>query len=82
MTPDEIHQWIDKNWREQASVIKEPCPAGFEKNDWKNRHRVSAKLRPENYRLFMAFCRDGGYSANSGLNQILSFFFYQLNPHD
>ena len=79
MTPDEIHKWIDDNWERQTAVIPQPCPEGRDKNDWKNRHRVSAKLRPENYRAFMAFLRDHGYSANTGLNQILSFFFSHLN---
>ncbi len=79
MTPDEIHAWIRTNWERQTPVVPEACPPGIEKDDWKNRHRVSAKLRPENYRLFMAFCRDNEYSANTGINQIFSYFFFILN---
>ena len=79
MTPQEIHEWIERNWSEQSAVMPQSCPEGRSKNDWKNRHRVSAKLRPENYRMLMAFCRDYGYSANTGINQIVSYFFSQLN---
>lgn len=75
MTPDEIHTWIRSNWQNQQAVIPESRPEGTEANDWKNRHRISAKLRPDNYRAFMAFCQEHGYSANSGINQIFSFFF-------
>ena len=40
--------------------------------DWKNRHRVSAKLEPETYSALMAYCRENDLSVNSALRQILS----------
>lgn len=79
MTPEEIHEWIERNWSQQSAVTPQSCPEGRDKNDWKNRHRVSAKLRPENYSDLMAFCRRYGYSANTAINQIFSFFFTHLN---
>lgn len=78
MTPDEIHEWIVREWRNQCDLVPEPAPPNVSKNDWKNRRRVTAKLRPENYSDLMVFCREHDFSVNSGLNSILSFFFHQL----
>ena len=47
-------------------------PAVVNTQDWKNRHRVSAKLEPETYSALMAYCRKHDLSINSALREILS----------
>jgi hypothetical protein len=59
----------------QQRLKPEPRPAGVEMQDWKNRHRISAKISPDAYADLMAYCRERGLSVNSALRQILSAFF-------
>ena len=47
-------------------------PSAVSAQDWKNRHRVSAKLEPETYSALMAYCRKHDLSINSALREILS----------
>ena len=44
-------------------------------NRYKNRHLVSAKLTREQYLKLTAYCKEHGYSYNSGLKSILDQFF-------
>jgi len=41
-------------------------------NLWKNRYLISAKLNEALYADFFVWCKQHGYSINTGIKQILS----------
>lgn len=45
------------------------------KEEWKNRHRISAKLLERQYSALMRFCRENDYSVNTALRVILDLHF-------
>tara|TARA_R100000781_G_scaffold72836_1_gene45522 strand:- start:476 stop:739 length:264 start_codon:yes stop_codon:yes gene_type:complete len=49
-------------------------PPGIEPqdNDWKNRHRISAKLTAINYRDFYKYCLEHGWNLSSGINALIA----------
>jgi hypothetical protein len=47
-------------------------PPEVNTNDWKNRHRISAKLTAVNYQAFYRFCTENGWSFSSGANALIT----------
>ena len=68
-----FHQQMSELYAKQGQRAWRPC--GVNPEDWKNRHRISAKLTPDHYSQLMAFCREHGLNVNSGLRQILNTYF-------
>lgn len=68
-----FHQQMSELYARQGRRTQRPFGVGEE--EWKNRHRISAKLTPDHYSQLMAFCRKHGLNVNSGLRQILNTYF-------
>lgn len=68
-----FHQHMSELYAKQGRRPQRPCDVGLQ--EWKNRHRISAKLTPDHYSQLMAFCRDHGLNVNSGLREILNTYF-------
>ena len=52
--------------------IFEDRPDWARPDDWKNRHRISAKLTPVNYQDFYKYCTKHGWSFSSGANALIA----------
>lgn len=80
MTPEEIHQWVAKKRQENAQHIarapRENKPPNVATSTWKNRHRVSVKLKPYNFRDLESFNEATGLTHNESLNFIINCFFH------
>lgn len=70
----EFHRQMAESYAEQRAARRDR-PDGISLQDWKNRHRVSAKLAPNLYADLMALCRTNEWSVNTALNQILTQHF-------
>ena len=46
---------------------------------WKNRHLVSSKLTPINYKAFRAFCKANNFSYSSGINNLIATYLTNHN---
>ena len=76
MTPSQIQAWV----KEQIDHLprrapREHKPANVATSAWKNRHRVSVKLKPDNAESLDEFQTLTGLNSNESLNFILSAFF-------
>jgi hypothetical protein len=69
MTEDEIHHYIDAEWKRQRP---EPGSPGY-----KNRNHIQAKLPDELYRKAWAYCKQHGLSFNSLTRTLHERFFSQ-----
>ena len=78
MTPQQIQTWVKEQLEHlprMARAPRETKPANVATSAWKNRHRVSVKLKPDNAANFQAFQAHTGLNSNESLNFILSAFF-------
>ena len=71
----QFHQFMAESYAKQRRTPREPRPPGVEYEEWKNRHRISAKLRPDLYAELMALCRQNDWSVNTAINHLLSQHF-------
>ena len=46
---------------------------------WKNRHLVSSKLTPVNYKAFREFCKENNFSYSSGINNLIATYLTNHN---
>jgi len=80
MTPEEIHAWVahkrQQDARHLARAPREERPADVENDDWKNRHKVSVKLKPYNFADLTAFNKATGLTTNASINFIINCFFH------
>ena len=64
--------------QERQEIRKNPYaglnerPPEVNTNDWKNRHRISAKLTAVNYQDFYKYCTRNGWSFSSGANALIA----------
>jgi hypothetical protein len=71
-----FHRRMAELYAQQAQPVnREFRPEGVDPSDWKNRHRISAKLSPDIYADLMAYCRKQGFSINSAIKVILTQHF-------
>ena len=63
-------------------MIDEPLetrPIDVAASNWKNRHLVSSKLTPVNYKAFNNFCKANNFSYSSGINYLISHYLPEQN---
>jgi len=65
---DQEKQFLRKN----PYAGMEARPPEVNINDWKNRHRISAKLTAVNYQDFYRYCTQNGWSFSSGFNALIA----------
>ena len=78
MTPSQIQSWVKEQLEHlprMARAPRETKPANVATSAWKNRHRVSVKLKPDNANNLDEFQVLTGLNANESLNFIVSAFF-------
>ena len=78
MTPHQIQTWVKEQLEHlprMARAPRETKPANVATSAWKNRHRVSVKLKPDNATNLDEFQTLTGLNANESLNFIVSAFF-------
>ena len=74
MDESQFHDHMSQLYAAQRAQY-ERASSGVTPGDWKNRHRIAAKLKSDNYADLMAFCRQNGLSVNSAINLILHKHF-------
>jgi hypothetical protein len=60
-------------------MIKKTRPDDVDVQTWKNRHLVSSKLTPTNYKAFKEFCKTNNYSYSSGINNLIATYLTNHN---
>ena len=50
---------------------KETRPDAIDENTWKNRSRISCKLKHKTYSDLFIYCQKNNYNFNSGVNHLL-----------
>ena len=60
-------------------MIKKARPDNVDVQTWKNRHLVSSKLTPINYKAFREFCKTNNYSYSSGINNLIATYLTNHN---
>ena len=60
-------------------MIKKTRPDNVDVQTWKNRHLVSSKLTPINYKAFRQFCKANNYSYSSGINNLIATYLTNHN---
>jgi hypothetical protein len=60
-------------------MIKKTRPDNVDVQTWKNRHLVSSKLTPINYKAFKEFCKTNNYSYSSGINNLIATYLTNHN---
>ena len=60
-------------------MIKKTRPDDVDVQTWKNRHLVSSKLTPINYKAFRKFCKTNNYSYSSGINNLIATYLTNHN---
>ncbi len=63
-------------------MIDEPLktrPEDVAAANWKNRHLVSSKLTPVNYKAFREFCKENNFSYSSGINNLIATYLTNHN---
>ena len=77
MTPSQIKDWVADQLRHvPRRAPREEKPDNVATSAWKNRHRVSVKLKPDNATNLDEFQVLTGLNANESLNFIVSSFFH------
>lgn len=71
MDDKDYHELMADLYKQQREP-KEAKPDGMPDNLWKNRYLISAKLNEALYADFFVWCKQHGYSINTGIKQILS----------
>ncbi len=54
-------------------------PDNIDVQTWKNRHLISSKLTPINYKKFREWCKANNYSYSSGVNYLISNYLPENN---
>ena len=54
-------------------------PIDVASGNWKNRHLVSSKLTPVNYKAFRDFCKANNFSYSSGINYLITNYLPENN---
>ena len=78
MTPSQIQSWVKEQLEHLPRMSRAPRelrPSDVPVTRWKNRHRVSVKLKPDNDNNLDEFQVLTGLNANESLNFIVSAFF-------
>ena len=57
----------------------ETRPIDVASGNWKNRHLVSSKLTPVNYKAFRDFCKANNFSYSSGINNLIATYLTEQN---
>lgn len=70
-----FHEQMAADYKKQQLHKLSTRPPDASGQAWKNRTLVSAKLDPDTFSRFLAYCRTRGYSFNTGIKQILSSYF-------
>ena len=74
MDDNQFHDQMAAEYRKQLHQLdKRPVEATVQ--EWKNRTLVSAKLDPETFSQLLTYCKERGFSFNTGLRTILSTDF-------
>ena len=74
MDDNQFHDQMAAEYRKQLHQLdKRPVEATVQ--EWKNRTLVSAKLDPETFSQLLTYCKERGFSFNTGLRTILSSYF-------
>ena len=74
MDDNQFHDQMAAEYRKQLHQLdKRPVEATVQ--EWKNRTLVSAKLDPDTFSKLLAYCKERGFSFNTGLRTILSSYF-------
>ena len=74
MDDNQFHDQMAAEYRKQLHQLdKRPAEATVQ--EWKNRTLVSAKLDPETFSQLLTYCKERGFSFNTGLRTILSTYF-------
>ena len=74
MDDNQFHDQMAAEYRKQLHQLdKRPVEATVQ--EWKNRTLVSAKLDPETFSQLLTYCKERGFSFNTGLRTILSTSF-------
>ncbi len=60
-------------------MIKKTRPDNVDVQTWKNRHLVSSKLTPINYKAFRDFCKTNNFSYSSGINNLIATYLTNHN---
>tara|TARA_R100000278_G_C5467082_1_gene163068 strand:+ start:917 stop:1102 length:186 start_codon:yes stop_codon:yes gene_type:complete len=60
-------------------MIKKTRPDNVDVQTWKNRHLVSSKLTPINYKAFRQFCKTNNFSYSSGINNLIATYLTNHN---
>ena len=74
MDDTQFHEQMAAAYKQQLHQLDKRPPEAS-KEEWKNRTLVSAKLDPETFSKLLAYCKERGFSYNTGLKQILSTYF-------
>tara|TARA_R100000231_G_C5198814_1_gene126741 strand:- start:35 stop:229 length:195 start_codon:yes stop_codon:yes gene_type:complete len=54
-------------------------PDDIDVQAWKNRHLVSSKLTPLNYKAFREWCKTNNFSYSSGINNLIATYLTNHN---
>lgn len=54
-------------------------PDNIDVQTWKNRHLISSKLTPVNYKKFREWCKTNNYSYSSGINNLIATYLTNHN---
>ena len=74
MDDTQFHDQMAAAYKQQLHQLdKRPVEATVQ--EWKNRTLVSAKLDPETFSQLLTYCKERGFSFNTGLRTILSSYF-------
>ena len=74
MDDNQFHDQMAAEYRKQLHQLdKRPVEATVQ--EWKHRTLVSAKLDPETFSQLLTYCKERGFSFNTGLRTILSSYF-------
>ena len=75
MDDTQFHAQMDELYRQQVLAATAKRDAYPDRESWKNRTLVSAKLDPETFSKLLAYAKANGFSYNTALKTILSTYF-------
>ena len=74
MDESAFHDQMAADYKKQLHQLEKRPPQATTE-EWKNRTLVSAKLDPDTFSKLLSYCKERGFSFNTGLKQILSSYF-------
>jgi len=75
MDESAFHDQMAADYQKQQLHRLDKRPPQATTEEWKNRTLVSAKLDPDTFSKLLSYCKERGFSFNTGLKQILSSYF-------